>query len=210
MADWTRSVERRIARCRTWSWWGFGVAALLLAGCSPSPAPGHPKKPQTPVAGAPETVLSAATVAMPAAVRDERADADGGPLTPTALARVKSATVLVETRYRPIDSERAYVKDDQLLVMNGSGFVIGDEGIILTNAHCVQAVVTNGPAEDRRPHTADAALERAVYVLHSISVRTDSGSGRSKMLSMRRCSAPGLTLSIWLSSACDRRSRCRH
>ncbi len=90
------------------------------------------------------------------------------------LTNVEAATVFIEAKYRPIEVAKPDAK--KLLPTWGTGFVIAREGLILTNEHVVASwlqidMKKGGPAtpETRPTH-------RRTFVLHSVTVRTNSGT----------------------------------
>ncbi|MBI1372521.1 MAG: trypsin-like serine protease [Phycisphaera sp.] len=85
--------------------------------------------------------------------------------------RLHQATVLIEARYRPIGEPDAKMTGSA----QGSGFVIAGEGLIVTNAHCVDPTMvidlSTGKAAD-----GDTPVERRmVMTLSEVEVRLRSG-----------------------------------
>jgi S1-C subfamily serine protease len=91
-----------------------------------------------------------------------------------ALAQVEAATVFIEAKYRPVE----VLKPDARELMSawGSGFVIAREGLILTNEHVVASWVQADMETGRRATPATLPSHRRTFVLHSVTVRTNSGS----------------------------------
>jgi S1-C subfamily serine protease len=90
------------------------------------------------------------------------------------LAKVEAATVFIESKYRHID----VVKPDasELYPAWGTGFIIAREGLILTNEHVVASWIQSDTKTGKRATPITRPSQRRTFVLHSVTVRTNSGT----------------------------------
>lgn len=132
----------------------------------PPPSPAGEPPPSAPTGQAPPPVL-------PEVPYGQRA------LSGEALERTKEATVLIESRYRPMGRDPSRLTDQEYAISNGSGFVIDDRGLVLTNEHVVSSVYVPEVGADGTP--AERAARRGAYVLDRVLVRVHSGTERTRV-----------------------------
>lgn len=137
----------------------------LFAGCrEESPATGP-----APIAGEGPSDRTLARGSEPTAPKDG--------LSAETLARISEATVLVEVWYREMGPEGKEVGPSL-----GTGFVVSEDGLIITNHHVVDSILVYDPHEGRQVEDATRAFDRRLFVLSSIKVRLHSGTDRSRQL----------------------------
>lgn len=140
----------------------MGICNLLAAGCTQSTA-------------MPE---SNAVQAAPAAGRAEARQSARRPSLPVDVqGRLHAATVYIESSYRPLDEARV----EGGAKMGGSGFFIADEGLVLTNAHCVASVLEYDVRRGEVARNETRPQDREVFVLDNVVVRTHSGKPQSQV-----------------------------
>ena len=86
------------------------------------------------------------------------------------LERVTRATVLVEVWYRPVGETGPVVGPNV-----GTGFVVSEDGLVITNHHCVDALWAYDPPAGNDLDEAERAAIRKLLVVSTIKVRLHSG-----------------------------------
>ena len=101
----------------------------------------------------------------------------GAEIPAEALRTVTRATVLIVATYKACDPAGP---NDQLGT-SGSGFIVADEGLIVTNAHVVDAYSVLDVSTGKRATSESDPANRKLYHLHSVTVRTHSGQPESRV-----------------------------
>lgn len=101
-------------------------------------------------------------------------------------ARIREATVLVESFYRPVEDPDA----EAIGPFTGSGVIIASEGLVITNAHCVESAMqwdarANATATQRTPATDRVNLVLIRVKIHLKSGRSDTRSFDAQVLATR-------------------------